>query len=659
MASSHKKAQKALRYTLTASVVIGMIIFTGFMSFSGTLLLNGPIYAAIAAFVLGGGIEGQVFAESTSMALLKTLSKGYLKDFLINEKLDALIKTHEEELQKYPFLQSYDQQLQYVQELEAAHDHSKKGHLALRKAKKRLAWMRAHFKKFMLDTDDSFKDIPFYSEFSTLVNEKGKKQFQKQLHRKQWLTRFSWLLNLAAGITCFLVGLHVTQEGILAVATHFGMSLSASALSTGVFGLAIIGGIGYTLLVHNTISDMIHNDTLQKWKRKTLRFFARRTDKKTGLPESDLRYGLRLFGGAFLVSTLAGLGIFATVATAGTWWYAAKAGAASIAWLRNAASSVSYTGVFLMGLGQLAFNIVNSLKSANALSKISIQVIKQKYEQIKADIDAYRQVENKTQFRNPCRRFILCVKLPFKILSFGGHLVAMSVMGDHLEGVNPAVTTGVNTEVEAMADLPFIFNVKQLKEQNGKKKKKKGHDHKHLNILDLLLDAALFPIYLGAAAWDCHYSQKNTDPKPKLTFKDALKKAYFGLPKNTVDQQPELSDAWLQFERKMRANKLAGKCTIALQAAKNNSQSTTQAIEELRDYVVTHPINTAPATSTESPGVSPAISDKKYIINGAIDSNRFFETHPSILKSPKAEAICKKMIALEGDYSRPLSAKAG
>src|SRR5690349_5011548 len=82
-----KTYKKYARYALNGVSVTGMVIFTGFMSFTGALILDASIYAAIAAFFFGGVIEGEVYAHNLSRSLLKIFNSEYLKDFLIVKKL--------------------------------------------------------------------------------------------------------------------------------------------------------------------------------------------------------------------------------------------------------------------------------------------------------------------------------------------------------------------------------------------------------------------------------------------------------------------------------------------------------------------------------------------------------------------------------------------
>lgn len=808
MAHLSARTKKYIRYAIGGVLVTGMVLVTGFLSFSGMLVLNDSIYYAIAAFFLAGGIEGEVYAQNIGKSLLKIFSGEYLEDIMIGQKLAELTKdiddenphpsceflndyykqlkytqelednhsdeTHKEKLEKAKkrlkwmqghlranpspgreFLNDYEKQLKYTNELEGSQDKST-DHEKLEKAQKRLKWMRQHFKDYMLGNYKSSENRPFYDQFDLLLKnaliekklaelikpidelhphprctflntyqrqltlvrsleqsrDKAKRaqlpsaqkelnllkqhfkkfmlddylpseskpyytelaslisaeekrkflasekpRFQAEIRKKVWLGRLSWILNLGAGISCCLVGLDVAQSSILALTAHFGIALSGAALSASVIGLAAVGALGYTLLVHNTISDMIHNNTLQKWYRKTRDFFSHKP--------ANLRQGLKMVGGALLVLAVVGLGVFATVATAGTWWYAAKAGAKMIPWVKNFASHLRAAAVSIMGVTTLTFNVVNSLNSAKSLVKFSVKKI---VHQIKDQIKEYRQVENSWQQFNPLRILIKTVSLPFKMLSFCGHLIAMSVMGDKLSGVDPKLTTGLSTSSEFLTDYDILFpeehhhasaepHARSMQAHRhspahmhspahthspshshspaqregaqpqglegetrpGKphrhKHKHHDHEHSHADIAGICLKIALFPLYLLSAAWDCYHSKKNSDPEKQLTYAQALKKAFVGLAKKTQVSKPELSSTWLQFEKQDRIQKTVFKASKLYQPGKENQQSLTdlEVIDQLRTLILltscklhekhpkpTEPLPLAPVTLIET-----------------------------------------------------------
>jgi hypothetical protein len=773
------KTRKYLRYGLSGLLVTGMVLVTGFLSFTGALVLNDSIYFAIAAFFLAGGIEGEVFAQNISSSLIKIFTGNYLEDVILAKKLAQLTKGFDDKHPTSQFLTDYKRLLDYSADLAESHDEAHEQEL--KKTQRTLKWMRRHFKNFMLNEATSSED-PFHAELTKLVTPADKLALQKEIRKKIWLNRLSWVLNLGAGLSCCLVGLEVAQSSILAVAAHFGLAISGAALSASVFGLALLGAVGYTLLIHNTISNMIQNDTLQKWAKKTITFFSRKGYelsthpepeknqihfKKAGttleytlkdpagkiisgcLTEEELkaqkitltnssnpaelvelnlaalskmisekskvacapreslgRYLGRTALGSLAVGIVVGLGVFATVATAGTWWYAAQAGAKMIPGIASFASEIRAGAVSIMGFTTLIFNVVNSLKSAKELAQISIR---ETWHQIKDNIQKHKNTENRLQFFNPIRILIKTISIPFKLVTFVGHLVSMGIMGDKLEGVNPNLTTGLNTSSEFLTDFHIIFpedehhhsescpqasaekNVvgketppsakphthhhghshghshgyshghshghshnkrKTVGHENAAKEnqahehqhthshKHHHHDHTHTDLTGKFLKLALAPLFILSALWDYGFSDKDS----QLTFKQALKKSFSGLPKKTHIEKPQLSRETLKLEKLGRIQKTLfkhGKDLYGPQAKAANLEEL-ETIDKLRNQIL------APVMPHEIERAS-YVND-----NGTINSASFFSTHHL---SQKAKLVCEKLI--EKANSSPLSLTQG
>lgn len=630
------RTKKYLRYSLTGILMLGMILVTGFLSFTGMLALNASIYYAIAAFFLAGGIEGEVYAQNISSSLLKIFSGNHLEDRLLNKKLAQLINSEGGLTSSKGFLADYKKLLNYVQDLEETHDESNEH--ALEEARRSLKWMQRYFKDFMLN-NQATPDGLFHPELQLLISDSEKERLRKEIRRKTWQNRFSWILNLAAGISCGLVGLEVAQSSILALTAYFGLAISSAALSASIFGLALLGAIGFTHLIHNTISDMIQNDTLQKWARKTVDFFKR----KSG--ETNFRYWSRVIFGSLAVSLVVGLGVFATVSTAGTWWYAAKAGAQLIPGIRNAASAIRTGAVSLMGITTLAFNIVNSLKSAKELSKISIH---HAWQHVKKQVEDCRKTENLIQFLNPLRLVIKAITFPFKTLIFIGHLISMGDMG-RLPGIDDHISTGINFTSELLTDFHMIFpedphqtgehhhplkhkqdacpqtanaSASELEEKTHvhppeQAHRHKHHDHTHTDIAGKFLKLVLSPLYILAAFWDCYSSQYNPEPEKQLSMKQALKKSFFGLSKKVELKKPTLSTTWLVIEKQKRIEKTKQKYGAALKNHQEAKPTDWDAINELQ---------------TE-------LCNSQY--DGTINSSTFFQNRDL---SKAAKTVCEKML---------------
>jgi len=615
MALFSKPVKKYLRYALSGLLITSMVAFTGFLSFTGMLVLNDSIYLAMAALFLAGGIEGEVYAYNIIHSMMILFSATYLVSTLVINKL-AQLASNAALRANSPFLTSYFNLLKRIKILEASH--SDEHQQELEDAKQLLKEMRQWFTKFMLDgrNPDTFslwgwiksklkktqapaadaEENPFQADFAKLVNPDDKKKFLAELARKRNLGILSGALSLGAGLSCGLVGYEVAQASILAVATHFSIAISGVALSASVFGLAIVGAIGYSLMIYNTLSDMFNNDRLQKYAKEAREIFKPRPEEKLW------RYRLRATASALFIGTVLALGVFMTVSTAGTWWFAAKYAAA----------------VPLMSVTSLAFNIKNSLKSAKEMTEISLR---KSWELIKEEVNLYKKTENTVQFYNPARLLITAISLPFKIIIFLLHLVSMSVMGDRTPGVDPMVSTVLNTNGELLVDLHVIFPHSHDADEESNAEHENhacnghghGHgnkhahqhahnhendhleeedDHVHTDLAGKFLKLVLSPLYLTAACWDYYHSQKNrAEDKPPLSFKAALKKSFFGLHKTPKIPEMQLSAEVLEYQRKSQVQRALKKYEQQVKKPSAASKSITDqaALTDLRKMILEKP----------------------------------------------------------------------
>ncbi|HVY53213.1 MAG TPA: hypothetical protein VHA13_01695, partial [Gammaproteobacteria bacterium] len=232
MNPSVKKAKRYTRYAVTAVLLTGMVLVTGFLSFTGMLVLHESIYLAIAAFFLGGGIEGEVYAQNISSALLKLFSGKYWEEAILDKTLNRLI---ENDKANESFFKDYKKLQNYIAELEHSHHHSKEVREKLKLKKKELFEMRRIFRYYLInDPKISPLEKRFHKEFDAALIELAEKEhgaslnlsqtmspeerkkvilthikqgINSEIRQKTWLSRLSGILTLGAGISCGLVGL--------------------------------------------------------------------------------------------------------------------------------------------------------------------------------------------------------------------------------------------------------------------------------------------------------------------------------------------------------------------------------------------------------------------------------------------------------------------
>lgn len=551
-----KKTKKYLRSGLTGLLVVGVIAAIGFLSFTGMLVLSPVILFAILTFIAVAAIEGEVYAQSIKAALKKLFKRNHLKDAISLRKLNRLAKENKKkpDNEKSAFLTDYQAYLDQYEKLKAEKEklgwfyvwwfeEAKDLRDQLKAVKQQLKWRRSHFKHFLFE---DIKGDPL--EQNSIINAFKNSSSATLLLKITQRTRLSYLCfaaSMIAGIGMGFVFLSVAPESIIATATFFGIALSAGAfplvVTVMLYALAIVAAAGYMMLIYHALTDMLQNKTFKQWWKGLKAFFD------TPKPGIDLPFVVKrcfMFIGVLLV---VGLAIFATVVTAGTWWGAAKVGAAFIPvvseWLSGAA-------VAIMGLTGLLFGLHNSITSVKQISHFSWKSIKNQFRDLRKKIENYFETENLGQKLNPFRAIIVMIEIPFKLLAFLGHLVSTGVAGDRFEPVSPLLSAIVGATNDGLVDFHFVFpdnhdhHHHHSDDPHDKKEKLKtksdsfskwlayddeSHAHSHTDIPGKFLFIALSPLYFLSALVDFVCSQFNDEPKkPILTFSQALKKSFFG-----------------------------------------------------------------------------------------------------------------------------------
>jgi len=582
------KPKQYLRVGLNVLLLGGMVFLTGFLSFTGMLVINSSIYLAVAAFMLGGVIEGEVYAQNIHKSLLKLFTGEYIEDLIITRELNQLVQK-KENLDKSQFLQLYNESQHALNKLQHQNNPDQKKLQALQKRRK---WMRRYFIKFLRDQQEDFNYIGTIS-----IDKKKKTEILNEISRKKWLSRVTLALTTIPGCSAGLVAISTIQTGLASLALYLGITITSTLMAASVYGLAILAAAGYILLIYNNLTDIINNDTIQKYAKETKQFFHQKEN------EYVLIYYSRCVGAVLGTAAILGIGIFATVATAGTWWIAAKKGAEWSPLLIRAAQGLRDITVPAMTMTNLIFTVTNSFQSIKELAKISIQ---EHYSVIKKKIKGYIDAEHVAQLVNIPRLVFLLISVPFKLVVFLLHLVAMGLMGDRLKGVNPELCTGINTLNEGAQDAHYFMPEHEHHEHHHHERKKKHksenphkcenhalnekietkekhdhhkhhhhdhahqheeHDHNHTDIAGKFLMVALtiVPLIPLSAVWDSAASQFNDDVKKQLTFWAALTKAYCGLQKPAADKKEKVADAnpkleaWHQVEKKLKLTRVLEK----------------------------------------------------------------------------------------------------
>jgi|GEM_PF-2126834 len=573
-------AKKVLKYGLACLLIPAVIVALGFISFTGMLVLCGIVGVAIGSFVLTGMIEGEVYAQSILHGLEK-LFKGkwfeseYLKRAIYVRELNLLLKD-KAKVRQSRFLQAYKklaEELAVLQEqkerLGVLYFFSGAFKQKFEKAEKRLQ----DGQKYFIDLVDVSQESagarqgdPLLQDLDVVFPLGKRVEISEEIDKKHAISPWCLAAGVCAGVGMGLVFFSVGPESIVAAAAFFGVALSASAFPVGVTVaiviLAVIAAMGYTVLIYNTLTDMLQNDAVRNWINNVREFFS--SPKETLIIKIVATIGVAL---------LVGLCIFATITTAGTWWYAAKAGVNFILpRLQSFAALLSTPFVIVMGIAQLGFNLYNSLKSVRIaksfvkfIKNLSIESIKNKYYQSSFYKKNYAEKETLKSRVNPFRFLSGIIELPARFLFFLGHVAASAVMGDRFEPIPAEACVVPGAIVEITADMPFFVDEGHDHEHSEKHKEKKAersgsrtlvedpeesalkkdkdhkehehaheeHSHSHTDIPGKILLVVLSPLYLLSFMWDfcCSLSELPVWSREEISkaAEKSFIKSFFGI----------------------------------------------------------------------------------------------------------------------------------
>lgn len=545
------KAKKVITLSIGILLLLGVIATVGFLSFTGMLLITPSIVIASASFFFAVAIEGEVYKQNILNGLKKILTRDYIKRKIIERELDTLI-ANDENLKQSQFLQDYKAQKKYFNKLRAQHLDKK----LIQQQEKRLKYMQAYFNDFIFARNQNSHD-ELAKQLHKLVSVESQQKIQSEISKKETFSKYMWIFYSLAGVSCTFASIYSIHAGFLTLMTTFGFALAPTILLGGIIPLAIMAGIGYAILLYHNVSDMICNDTLQKWGKKIINYFQFREGQ-----ESRATYILRISGVGLLAAIVVGLGIFATIATAGTWWIAAKEGAKLIPYVAKFANWIRNITIPAMAIPNLLFNINNSFSTIKKLSQFSI---KNKILSITNEINQTIKNENLLQLINPFRILIKLVEFPVKLFTFLAHLVSICVMSDHLDPIPPTITASLNCANEALVDGHFFMEDdhanKDLPDhqhntknhQHHKQNHDEEHNHQHGTMIDTALKIILSPLYFCNALWSYGFRSNKTSD-----FIVVLKET-FGIEQQTnpirQGAAPAISKLWTQQELVMKLDK--------------------------------------------------------------------------------------------------------
>ncbi len=513
------ETKKKLKW-LGRSLVVGVVVTIGFLSFTGMMLVAPKIWLAYAAFIFGGVIEGEVYIQNIFKGLLRVFTRNYLEQQLIARKLRELAEDENNQLQ---FIIDYRKQLKLLNKLRENHA----AEADILAAEKSLFAMQKYVFLMLEEARKKGKIPPDLKEI--MGGDKQAKDFIKKIRSKKGWVRAMIPLYAAAGISCGFASLYSAHAGFYALyahytATHAGLialmtaqhAAHLSVIFFSVFGpLAVIAAVGYILILSHSISSMIQNDKVQSiWKAIKDNF-----EHKSGSVHWH-RVKVILFG--LLSAAFIGLCVFATMATAGTWWYAVKHGAQLIPYIKKAAIWIRNIAVALVILPVFLFDIKLVFLALRQVSEIKLSDIAKKITDSWGELKETRRTEGWVRFLNPFRLLVNLISGIGNLLIVVVHAFAAGMGANKLFKLSPLLVGAGNGANEGWSDIPFAFV--------DDEKTKKADNHDHGVIIKVAMTAIVVIPKVLSALWAFLFTPDKTVKKFKKQFKEtfAEEREFFG-----------------------------------------------------------------------------------------------------------------------------------
>jgi hypothetical protein len=521
------KTKKIIYYILLFLLTIGASLILGFLSFGGMFAILPQLTFCFASLALSVAYEGEIYLQNIKGALNKLFFKhDYLQRHLANEFLEKNFPNiTDPDCPK--FFAEYAQQLQLLKQLQ--HKRLNKEDLLLKNRTEKT--VRNMEKWFATQLFSSKQSSPSPYEQAVLnwlsplkQSEQDKGQARQKIFAKVKLFSVIAALFMAVGTTYLLLESFATIPALGAI--------PFTTLPFFILPMAVVAGAAYGFLTYNALTDMINNDTFNKWYRKI---------------RGDLSQGIT-FHSLFIASTavvLLTLTIALTVCTAGTWWTVVKQTPPLFSWMAKMPHFVmGIIHPLVTGLSSLVFNLQNTSESLDMIDeaiKHKDNLLKRVSNAITDSWNHLRENENGLQMINPARILLKITVTPLRIILFLGHLVSIGVTADRVPGMSKILSALLGIISEGFEDMHYFFphNHNHLKKTPNMKGKDahalvtehlglehQGHNH-DMDIPTRILKTLFWPLYRLAAHWDVWASKQNEElSRKRLDFQQAWAKQY-------------------------------------------------------------------------------------------------------------------------------------
>ncbi len=509
---------KKIPYYISLTLLTaGASLILGFLSFGGMFALLPVLPLAFAAFGLSVAYEGEIYLQNLKGALSKLFKHNYLKNHLAREYLLENAPPNTESSDCPQFFKDYEKQLK----LHAIFGHKNLGKESKKQKKqieKTLNDMEKWFALQLFPRKEGKQSI--YGEELTIWLAKAERQqtiWQERLAKRRStfhiVAGFSTLSALFMGLgTTYLV-----VEAFSVIPWIAAIPFASWPLI--IVPMALVAGAAYGLLTYNTVTDLINNDTLNKWYKKI----------RTNLSQE---LSLRNVFIAAMAVALVGLAIALTICTAGTWWTIASSARPLFDWMNKIPSFVmGVINPIITGLSAIFFNVQNTAESLEMLEEMSNpaadkpNLLQRMYQAINNGINHLRATENWLQILNPFRLLLKLVMMPLRVLLFIGHLVSIALTADRVPGIPQIWAALIAFISEGFEDVHYFTGHSPAHEQGHEQEHQEPTRElqtliqerldahaSHSNDADIptrILKTIAIPVYVLAATWDYFASKLN------------------------------------------------------------------------------------------------------------------------------------------------------
>ncbi len=522
------KLKKIPYYFLFSVLTFGASLIIGFLSFTGMFALIPVIPYAISALVLSVGYEGEIYLQNIKGALNKLFFKSdYLKRHLANQYLvkqftptkditvedcpqltEPAIDTAAEDCPQ--FFKDYEAQLKLWHKFTHHKRLNKESTARKKQIEKTLRDMEKWFASQLFPAEEG-NLTEYENNLRTWLKANGQNEQNEFLQQQQARYNATKVFSIFSGIFMSF-GTSYLLADAFAIFPFFAVFATLPGV---IIPLAIIAGAAYAFLIYNSVTDMIHSNSLVKWYNKIM--------------DSEVTpRNLTIAAAAVLLLVLA---TTLTLFTAGTWWTVVKNTRPLYTWMGKIPNLIASGIAIITGSAQLIFNLQNTCESLDLIDKATKKNFFDEFKKfIEKGFEALGK-ENWLQRINIPRIILKLTVVPLRLILFFGHLISMGVTADRVPGISETMSALLGIICEGFEDFHyFIGDLLHHDHEHGKDtasllEQRFGEEHGHDHSTDIPTQAIKFlftyiiPLYPAAAGWDYLAS----DDK-QLTWDDALAK---------------------------------------------------------------------------------------------------------------------------------------